>query len=276
MQAAIVITVLMLLLWLLSIRRSDVSIIDIGWGLGFVLIAWTSWLRGSQSVTAGHPSILLPTLVTLWGARLSIYLFWRNHGKPEDYRYRHMREKCGDSFWFVSLITIFLLQGVIMWIVSLPLQTVAFEHAPLWSRLLNIMSLEGGSVELGSTLLKLCGIVLWCVGLLFETVGDWQLARFKSLAENKGRVLQSGLWRYTRHPNYFGDFMVWWGLFFVALALHAPWWTIISPIVMTFLLLRISGVALLEKALSQNKPEYNEYVQRTSAFFPKPPRRDFQ
>lgn len=248
-HSALAIATLMLLTWLLSLRLKDVSIVDIGWGFGFVVVAWTAWF-------SAHPprNFVMPWLVTVWGLRLSGYLFRRNHGKPEDYRYQAMRRKWGDRFPLVSLLTVFVLQGVVMWVVSLPVQmgTASATHSRDW--------------------LMLLGCIVWGIGLFFEAVGDRQLARFKSNPDSAGRVLDRGLWRYTRHPNYFGDFLVWWGLYAVAMATCNAWWTIVGPVAMSVFLMRVSGVTLLEKTLHQTKPEYAAYVRRTNAFFPGPPR----
>ncbi len=250
--SAIAVTILMMLVWLESLRRGDVSIVDCVWGLGFAVVSWAAyWCATDRSGV----NILLPALTTVWGVRLSAYLTWRNHGKPEDYRYRAMREKWGDSFPLVSLFTVYGLQGVVMWIVSLPIQVGTVSATQL------------------TTSLLVAGISLWAVGLLFETIGDWQLARFKSDPENQGRVLDTGLWRYTRHPNYFGDAVVWWGLSLVAYSTSGAWWTVVGPIAMTILLMKVSGVTLLEESLHKTKPGYESYAARTNAFFPGPPRR---
>ncbi len=247
-----VVAVAMLLLWLLSLALRDASIVDIFWGLGFVLVAWATYFVADG---ATDRRILFVALVTLWGLRLATYLGWRNIGKPEDYRYRAMRKRHGDRFWIVSAYTVFGLQGVLMWIVSLPVQAGQVPATPS-----------------GLTWLDYAGVAFWIVGLLFETVGDLQLARFKADPANEGRVMDRGLWRYTRHPNYFGDFMVWWGLYLVALATGDAWWTIIGPVVMSVLLMRVSGVGMLERSLRKRKPQYEDYVRRTNAFFPGPPK----
>jgi steroid 5-alpha reductase family enzyme len=249
--AAIVIACQMIFLWLLSIPLRNVSIVDIGWGAGFVLVAWLA-----APIVGGPPTILY-TLVTIWGVRLAWHLWLRNHGKPEDYRYVAMREKQGSSFVRSSLLRVFALQGVIMWLITLPIMAAGAE-----------------SVSEPNWILVGCGCAVWAVGMFFEVVGDWQLARFKSNADSKGKVMDSGLWKYTRHPNYFGEFLIWWGHWLVSLAMTDPtktWWTIISPALMTFLLLKVSGVALLEHAMKKRSPEYESYIQRTSAFFPRRP-----
>ncbi len=237
---------LMLVVWTISLMIKDVSIVDIVWGLGFVLIAWIVWSRRGPD----DRLLLSAVLTTIWGVRLSGYLAWRNLGKGEDYRYVAMRRRYGSRFWLVSLFVVFGLQGVLMWVVSLPVQAASGELFEL---------------------LDVAGICFWIVGMTFETVGDFQLARFKSEPANKGRVLDTGLWRYTRHPNYFGDFMVWWGLYLIALG-GGAWWTAIGPLVMTALLIRYSGAGLLEKTIGRRRTGYAEYVQRTNTFFPGPPR----
>jgi steroid 5-alpha reductase family enzyme len=244
-----VIAGVMLCLWLLSLALGNSSIVDIFWGAGFVVIAWVSVLC---SPSEAMRKWIIVGLASLWGLRLTAYLAWRNIGKGEDYRYRAMRDHHRDRFWIVSLYTVFGLQGVIMWIVALPLQA-ATASAP------SLNWLDG------------VGIAFWGIGLTFETLGDFQLARFKADPANRGRVCERGLWRYTRHPNYFGDFMVWWGFFLIALA-GGAWWTIVSPLLMSLLLIRVSGAALLEKSLKTSKPGYDDYVRRTSNFFPWPPK----
>lgn len=244
---------MMTLVWLASIPKRDVSIIDIFWGLGFVLLAWEYWWLFGRPGTAR--SLLVPILVTLWGSRLAGYIAWRSRGKAEDYRYAAMREARGDSFVWMSLPTVFWLQAVLCWIVAMPLLQVQRQSEPA-----------------GLGVLDGLGLVLFAVGLFFEAVGDFQMARFKNDAANRGQVMDRGLWRYTRHPNYFGDAMVWWGLSCLALATPGSAWVLIGTAVMTVLLMRVSGVALLEKGLSETKPGYREYVRRTSAFFPRRPR----
>lgn len=243
---------MMLALWLLSLALRDVSIVDVWWGPGF------AWLATVAFTISGDPSPrdgLLLALVSIWGVRLGAYLLWRNWGQGEDARYARMRRHHGARFPLVSLATVFGLQAVLQWFVSLPLQ---------------IAQLAPGTRPLGA--LDALGVALFATGLFFETVGDVQLARFKADPANRGRVMDQGLWRYTRHPNYFGDCLVWWGLFAIAAATPAGWLTIASPLLMTFLLLRVSGVALLERSLVRTRPAYRDYIERTSAFFPRPPR----
>jgi len=239
-------------LWLLSLARRDASIVDVFWGLGFVGVAWIAFALGD-----GTPArkTLVTGATTLFGVRLAGYLAWRNHGAGEDPRYQRMRRHHGDRFGWVSLFSVFGLQGVLLWLVSMPLQVAQVRPGP----------------PLGA--FDVLGALLVAVGIAFESIGDLQLARFKSDPANAGRVMDRGLWRYTRHPNYFGDALVWWGLGVMALSVPGGAWTLFSPVLMTVLLLRVSGVKLLERSLAKTKPAYADYVARTSTFFPLPPRR---
>ena len=243
----------MTLLWLLSLRLRDVSIVDIAWGLGFVLIAWLGWL---ELETPGIRQTLVLSFVTIWGVRLALYLARRNLGHGEDFRYQKIRKNIGPSFPISSLWIIFGFQGLLMLIVSAPVQY--------------IMTTQAASLEpLG--LMDYFGVALWTTGIFFEAVGDWQLMRFKANPANKGRVLDTGLWRYTRHPNYFGDFCVWWGIFLFAAQVGGSW-TLFGPALMSFLLMRFSGVPMLEKTLGKRE-KYKTYIETTSTFFPMPPKK---
>ncbi len=242
---------IMLVLWLVGTLRRDISIVDPFWGAGFVIVAWVAcWLNAPLRPR----DWLLAGLTTVWGVRLSLYLLWRNWGHGEDRRYAAMRVHHGRDFWWVSLGTVILLQAVILWFVSLPLQIVAIRKgaAP-------VSALDGA------------GFLVWAIGMFFETVGDWQLRRFKADSSNEGRVMDRGLWRYTRHPNYFGDCCVWWGLYLIAAA-GGAWFTVGSPLLMSFLLIKVSGVALLEATIGERRGSYADYKCRTNAFFPGPPR----
>lgn len=246
-----IILVLMVATWRVSLRIDDASIVDVVWGLGFALVAWTAWLAADGAVVRKN---LLVTMATVWGLRLSLYLAWRNLGQPEDRRYAAMRRRVGaERFRRLSLFTVFLFQGLLMWIVSLPLQLGQVPESPERLQLAGVL-----------------GVALFAVGLGFETVADWQLARFKAKPWNQGRVLTTGLWRYTRHPNYFGDFCVWWGIFLVAATTPIGLASAPGPLLMTVLLMRVSGVPLTERHLAR-KTGYAEYVARTNAFFPGPP-----
>ena len=246
---------LLTLVWVGSVVRRDASLVDRFWGAGFVVLAVYYWTTAeAASVQSGTASAVVLGLVALWGVRLSGYLTWRNWGHGEDYRYQAMRQKTGPKFWWTNLLTVHYLQAVIMWFVSLPLLAglqgqASIRHPLVW-----------------------LGFVLFAVGFYFEAAGDWQLTRFRANEANRGRVLDSGVWRYTRHPNYFGDACLWWGFYGIAVAADGGW-TVLSPLVMTGLLLKVSGVALLEKKLVETKPQYRDYVARTSSFLPMPPRR---
>jgi steroid 5-alpha reductase family enzyme len=239
------------LTWLASVALRNVTIVDTLWPLLFVIAA-LSYASSAGSAFEGRAGLVL-VLVTLWGLRLALYLGVRNFGHAEDRRYAEIRQRNEPGFTWKSLYLVFGLQAGLAWIIALPLLgAIAGAQRPLgW--------LDG------------LGVLLWLAGWLFETVGDWQLRRFKANPANAGRVMDRGLWRYTRHPNYFGDFCVWWGFYLLALAAGA-WWTIAGPALMSVLLLRVSGVSLLEKDIGTRRPGYAEYVRRTNEFFPGPPR----
>jgi len=239
-------------IWLLSLTLRNASIVDVFWGLGFVVLAFVYFAGGDGFIGR---KVLITTLVAIWGLRLSLHILRRNWGKGEDYRYRDWRERAGGRFWWKSFFQVFVLQGVLLWLISAPLLAAQFYDSPD-----------------NFTAVDILGALVWGVGFYFESVGDWQLARFKSDPANRGKVMRTGLWRYTRHPNYFGDATVWWGLFIIAAATGEGAWSVFSPILMTFLLLRVSGVALLERKQAETKPGYREYIESTSAFLPWFPR----
>jgi steroid 5-alpha reductase family enzyme len=250
--AGLVILGLMVILWLISLILKNSSIVDIFWGTGFVITGWVYFILTPQGLLSRK--IILMILVTVWGLRLSGYILKRNFGKPEDFRYQVWRKEAGSTWWLRSFFKVFFLQGVLLWIISVPLLSAQFMGA---SRL---------------TFFDYLAVPLWLIGFFFESVGDWQLARHKSNPRNKGKVLSTGVWRYTRHPNYFGDSAQWWAYYLFALA-AGGWWTIFSPILMTALLVRVSGVALLEKTLKDTKPGYKEYIESTNSFIPWLPKR---
>ncbi len=248
MNAFIVIMIVMTLLWIVSVIIKNASIADIFWGLGFVIVSGYYFLNSPGNVTR---KILLMSLAAVWGLRLSIYIAWRNLGKGEDFRYSEFRRKYGvKRYWWISFFQTFLLQGVLMWLISAPLL---------------------GAQYFGSTktpgILDIAAIILWITGIIFEAGGDIQLARFRADPSLKGKVLDKGLWHYTRHPNYFGDSAVWWGygLFSIAAGSCLP---ALGSILMTALIIRVSGVSLLESSLVKTKPGYSEYIEKTSSFFP--------
>jgi steroid 5-alpha reductase family enzyme len=236
------------LVWLISVRRRDASVADVCWGLGFVLLAWLYCLL---SPTLTPRSWLVAALVTLWGGRLSLHIFRRNHHTGEDPRYRAMRASQGPAFWWRSLFTVFWLQGAILWFVAIPLLVAVRAARPA-----ALTTVDG------------LGLVLFALGFGFEVVGDHQLERFRAEPSNRGHVLDRGLWRYTRHPNYFGDATLWWGLYAIAAATTGGWLTVLSPALMTFLLIRVSGVTLLENGLRASKPGYSAYISLSPAFVP--------
>jgi steroid 5-alpha reductase family enzyme len=242
----------LVLVWIVSLARRDASIVDIAWGPAFLVIAAVSYWQAEAGL-ARHR--LLLGLVALWSVRLAGYLAWRNLGAGEDFRYRRMREHWGARFWWVSLFTVFLLQAALAWIVSLPIQLTMASLVPE-----RLGWLDGA------------GVALFAIGFLFESAGDLQLARFKADPANAGRVLDSGLWAWTRHPNYFGDCVQWWAFFLIALATPRGWISVIGPLLMTWLLMRFSGVPMLERSLRRKRPGYDDYRARVPAFFPRPPR----
>ena len=251
LTAAITIAVVMVATWVVSVVIKNASIVDIVWGLGFVAVAWV--LRWRIDGDDGRQT-LLAIMVGLWGLRLGGYLAKRNLGHGEDWRYVLMRRKHGAKFPLVSLVTVFGLQGLIMWTVSLPVQFGNGDSTP----------------PLGP--LAVFGILVWVVGLGFEVIGDAQLARFKADPANAGQVMDKGLWRYTRHPNYFGDALLWWGIGIVGAETGSGVIGLVGPLVMTVFLTKVSGVPMLEHSMSKRRPGYAEYVKRTSAFIPRPPR----
>lgn len=253
LNASLIILVLVTLLWLLSVFIKNVSIVDLFWGFGFVVVntfyAFTSGELSSRK-------ILLLVLVTLWGLRLTIYLAFRNIGEGEDFRYREFRRSYGaHRYWWVSFFQTFLLQGTLLMIVSLPL-----------------LGVHGNSNSGTLTIIDYVGIFVWLVGFAFEAGGDYQLTKFKSNIENRGKVLNTGFWKYTRHPNYFGDSAVWWSFALFSIA-AGSYWQIVGSVIMTLLIIKISGVALLEKTLKTSKPQYAEYIRKTNAFFPWVPKK---
>ena len=236
-------------LWLVSLVARDASIVDIAWGPMFLVVAVVSWRVGDGASAREH---LLLALVALWSLRLAGYLAWRNLGAGEDFRYQKMRAHWGSRFWWVSLFTVFLLQSALAWIVSAPIQLAMASPTPERLGWLDCM-----------------GVALFVVGFLFESVGDLQLARFKADPANAGKVLDAGLWSLTRHPNYFGDSVQWWAFFLIALSTPRGWLALIGPLVMTWLLMRFSGVPMLERSLRKKRPGYDDYRERVSPFFPR-------
>lgn len=242
------------LLWIVSLMMKDSSIVDIFWGSGYVIaVLFYFFSLGEAYFTIRN--MVFVSMVVVWGLRLTIHLAARNLGKPEDYRYQNFRREGGKNYWWISYFRVFLLQGLILFVIS--------------SLFVPALKIEENVFSIFSIL----GIVLWGIGLFFEVVGDWQLMIFKKNTQNKGKVLDTGLWKYTRHPNYFGDALLWWGFFMFALDYQTGFFFMFSPFFMTFLLMRVSGVPMLEEKLKKSRPKYEEYISKTSAFFPRMPKR---
>jgi steroid 5-alpha reductase family enzyme len=238
------------LTWLLSLPLRNVAIVDSLWSL---MLSAAGVIYGLGADPRAPRLAFELWLLVIWAARLSFYITARSIGKGEDHRYQAIRARNQPRFALKSLYLVFWLQAGLAWIISLPLLGAFAGNAPIgW--------------------LDYAGMLLWLIGMIFEAGGDWQLARFKRDPANQGRVLDRGLWRYTRHPNYFGEFCIWWGFYLIALAAGA-WWSIPAPLIMTFMLLRVSGVSLLERDIGKRRPQYADYVLKTNAFFPGPARK---
>jgi steroid 5-alpha reductase family enzyme len=244
--SSLVVFVFMTLMFFAALVRKRNDIADVGWGVGFILVALTSlWLNGIVTPR----KLLVLALVVLWGLRLAIHIGMRNRGKKEDYRYKQWREDWGDNWLIRSYLQVFLLQGLFMLMITFPIMlTMTYDVRPLG-------------------LLDLVGVVVWGIGFVFEAGGDYQLTRFLANPQNKGRIMKYGLWQYTRHPNYFGEVTQWWGVFLIVLSVPNAWMGIIGPLTISFLILKVSGIPMLEKPF-EGKPEWEEYKRRTNAFFP--------
>ncbi len=242
----------MTLVWIISVAMRNAGIVDPFWGLGFVVAALFYFFNGNGDPTRRWVVLIL---VTIWGLRLFIYLFRRNVGKEEDYRYRNFRKNYGEKrYWWVSFFQVFMLQGILLWLISAPL--LASMHL-------------GAESDFG--IIDFLAIPVWLTGFIFEAGSDYQLSRFKADPDNKGKLLTRGFRKYTRHPNYFGDAAVWWSFALFSIAAGA-WWPVLGAILMTFILLKVSGVAMLERSL-KDKPGFSGYKQRTSAFIPWKPKK---
>lgn len=243
---------LMTLVFLLALKLQDNSIVDVVYGLGFVLIGWSGWIAYGSHETR---QLLLLAMVSLWGLRLAGHVALRKQNEDgEDPRYRQWRESWGKTFVWRSYLQIYLLQGTVIYLVALPL----------------LLVIQNAGGPLGW--LDLLGVSIWLVGFAFEAIGDWQLLQFKRDPGNRGRIMQYGLWRFTRHPNYFGEATLWWGIYLVALAAPLGWLALISPLLIAFLLLKVSGIPMLEERYAGNR-EFEKYKQQTNAFFPWFPKR---
>jgi steroid 5-alpha reductase family enzyme len=254
LQAALLALAAMALLalfaWGLSVVKRDAGIVDSFWSLFFVLGAA---VYAARVDAVGVRGTLILAMVSIWALRLSGHITWRNWGEPEDRRYKAIRARNQPGFAWKSLYLVFALQALLAWVISAPLYAGIGGDAPF-----NALDYAGGA--------------LWALGFGFEAVADAQLAHFKSDPASRGKVLDRGLWRYTRHPNYFGEAVLWWGCFLVAVA-GGGWWTVFAPLLMTFFLLKVSGVALLEKDIGERRPDYRDYIARTNAFIPGLPRK---
>ncbi|HWK82179.1 MAG TPA: DUF1295 domain-containing protein [Caldimonas sp.] len=240
-----------ILTWLASVARRDASLVDRVWSL---LVAAPAAVYVGLLPAGGQPRlVVMAAVLALWAVRLAAHVTWRNWGHGEDRRYQAIRARNEPHFALKSLVLVFTLQALLAWLVATPFLAAAARPAP-W------------------TPLDAIGAAIASFGVVFEAVGDQQLASFKADRANRGRVMDRGVWRYTRHPNYFGECCVWWGFFLMALA-AGGWWSVLSPLVMTGLLLKVSGVALLEKDIGDRRPEYRDYIRRTNAFFPGPPKK---
>lgn len=239
------------LIFLIALIKKNNSIVDIAWGIGFILVALFNFFY-QPGFTARQMLVML--LIVLWGIRLAHYIYCRNRNKPEDFRYAAWRRQWGKYWVIRSYFQVFMIQGLFMLVVVSPVFVLHND--------------TGGKLGI----LEILGAALWLVGFLFQSIGDLQMSNFKKDAANKGKVMTSGLWQYTRHPNYFGETSMWWGIFLIVAGIPNSWWAIISPVTITFLLLFVSGVPLLEKKYKDN-PEFQEYAVKTSAFIPWFPRK---
>lgn len=230
-------------------KRNDVA--DVAWGLGFVLMTWVSYFISDEPGVRG---MLVGTLVSIWGLRLAWHIHTRNKGKAEDYRYLAWRKEWGTWFYIRSYFQVYLLQGLFLFFIVTPVLLI------------------NKSVGAGLGILDFVGVVIWLVGFYFEAVGDAQLAQFIKNPENKGKLMQSGLWAYTRHPNYFGEVTQWWGLGLIALSVPHGFIGLIGPITITFLILKVSGIPMLEKKMEEN-PEFAKYKKSVSVFIPMLPKK---
>lgn len=253
--------VFMGLLYIVAQIRQDTSIVDIGWGLGFVVIGLSlSVVEGGE----GAVFSLVQLLVSIWGLRLFVHILLRKGGKPEDWRYANWREQWGRNHWWRSFLQVFMLQGFLMSLIA----------APLYFAWVN--------AEAEIAPLAYVGVVIWVVGFYFEAVGDYQLTQFIKRKKNRSQaskkkkkssdIMTEGLWRYTRHPNYFGEVTQWWGLWLVVVTYEYGFIAVVSPLIITYLLLKVSGIPMLEKKWEGDKA-FEKYKKRTNAFFPAPPKK---
>ncbi|MGE0019506.1 MAG: DUF1295 domain-containing protein [Draconibacterium sp.] len=252
LQGLFLIVVFFTIVWGISVMLKNASIVDIFWGAGFVLVGVFYFIVTPDYSTR---KILAVLLVTIWGLRLSIHIMARNMGKPEDYRYQEFRRHYGEKrYWWFSYFQVFLLQGFLLWLISAPLLAISFY------------------TEKPFGVIDFIALLVWIIGLVFEAGGDWQLALFKANPANKGKLLTTGFWKYTRHPNYFGDAAVWWGFAVLSIASGCSL-PVLSSVLMTWLIVKVSGVSLLERTMKNTKPGFEDYIKKTNSFLPWFPKR---
>lgn len=249
--AAVALLLTMNTMFVIGTKSHDNSLIDIAYGPAFALACLGAWLAGGMEMH--FRPLLMFGLLCLWAVRLAVHIGLRHRGRGEDFRYRNFREQWGETFVWRSFLQIYMLQGLVVFLVAMPVLVTMAKPGPglVWTDLL--------------------GVFLFAVGFFFEAVGDWQLTRFKRSPAAKGRIMTTGLWRYTRHPNYFGEALLWWGFFFLGLGSAYGWYGLVSPVLIAFLLLKVSGIPMLEEKY-KGQPEFEAYKSVTSAFFPWPPR----
>lgn len=244
--AGLLIFIYMCAWFIVAVYRKNNAVVDVAWGLGFVLVAWSVLLLTTSNLPR---QLIVTALVTVWGLRLSIYLAVRNWNRPEDFRYQELRKRWAPNVMLNSFLRVFMLQGAAMFVIAIPIMIVNSSY----SSALNPLDYVGTAI--------------WLLGICFETVADLQMRKFKQKPEHKGHIIQSGLWKYSRHPNYFGESLIWWGIFIISLSVTGAWWGVISPLFITFSLLKVSGVPMLEAKYKDNK-EFQAYAKRTNVFIP--------
>ncbi len=251
LSLAVVLLVYMTFWFLISLIKKRNDVADVAWGLGFILLAWTSFFVSDDASVRG---LVAGILVTIWGLRLSFHIYMRNKGKTEDYRYLAWRKEWGKWFFLRSYFQVYVLQGIFLFMIVSPVLVI--------------------NKDMGNDLsfLDFAGILIWLTGFLFESIGDMQLTRFIKNPGNKGKLLKTGLWQYTRHPNYFGEVLGWWGIWIISLSVPGGIYAIIGPLTISFLILKVSGIPMLEKKMAEN-PEFEAYKRETSMFIPLPKRR---
>ncbi len=253
-----VLLLLMAVTFAVAIKTGKHSVVDTAWGIGLALAAVAALLSASFPGSTGHGQparqYTLLAASVLWGLRLAAYVSWRNRGKGEDPRYRDLLSRAKGNKNLYALRVIYLLQALILWLATVPVQAGMLERAPAGA-------------------LLVIGALLWLGGFVFESVGDWQLARFKADPDHQGMIMDRGLWRYTRHPNYFGDFCMWWGLFLISVGSWVELLFVFAPLLMTYILTRGTGQRMTDRRMTASRSQYADYVARTSGFIPLPPKR---